>query len=64
MNTVPKILDALGKSRLLSSVALSDGALIFGLGTALFVELVLYLEQKKAPDIEDEGSPELRSKKR
>ena len=64
MNTITKILDALGKSRLLSSVALSDEALIFGLGAALFVELVKYLNEREVFADNDDGSPNIRSKKR
>lgn len=46
-NTIPKILDALGKSRLLSSISLSDEALIFGLGFAMFVEFIAYVAKKE-----------------
>lgn len=62
-NTIPKILDALGKSRLLSLVSLSDEALIFGLGAALFVELVKFLEQRYASEESEYNSTEDRSKR-
>lgn len=64
-NTITKILDAVGKSRLLSSVVLSDEALLVGLGFALFYELAHYLhEQALLHEETIDGSPDNRSNRR
>lgn len=56
MISISKLLDAIGKPRLLSSLDLSEEALFFGVATALLVELLVYFHERQRLEEENERS--------